>query len=305
MKVNGKLHRITNLQTFVQSFLTTGGKPTVGFEDFGRAKVYVSVDGPINNFGGGFLPNFSFKAYSGQDGSFSVDVPESLRPFRGRVIAYRPINSSISVPGIPPIEILSPLYRSEPFNLSNVTATKQRIFLHEITAGDADGISQAQISDEVSALASELKLDRVTATIQSSRIKARAERKGGVVTFEIIPRPSTSSNLEELIRLEVEEVDIDLPGPDFIVGLCVSKSEIEKKIRDGIKTFARSINGDILDKIEEEAPGVTALATITVSRIRYPVTGSRTIKLPGGQSFTVETRSIVLDPTAGVPRRLY
>jgi hypothetical protein len=100
-------------------------------------------------------------------------------------------------------------------------------------------------------------------------------------------------------------MEIDLPGPDWITGLCVSKGDIEKQVRGGVKGFTATVNQKIKDEIEKAAPGVSALATITITKVRYPVTSTTTIKLPGvgNQSFPV--RSIVVDPTIGVPIGLY
>lgn len=305
MKIKGKLHRITSISTFVASFLQTGGKPTAGFVNFGKAKIHVALDAPLNTFGQSFLPNFSFKADANAAGDFTVDVPDSFKTFRGRVIAFESALVDVNLPGIPPIEILSPLYRSAPFALSAVNGTVQKIFVFPSVTPNDQGIPASEISKEAAKLKTSLKLDKVTASIGSNAIKCTAEKSGGTIKFEIHVKPSTTDDLDSLVRLGVEEMDIDLPGPDWIVGLCVSKDDIEKQVRNGVKKFSSSVNSDIKKEIEKAAPGVTALSTITISKVRYPVTSTTTVKLPGIGNQTFSQRSIVVDPTIGVPINLY
>lgn len=306
MKIKGKLHRITNIQTFVASFLQTGGNPTTGFANFGKAKIHVALDAPFNQFGQSFIPNFSFKADANAAGDFSVDVPDSFKPFRGRVIAFESTLINVNLPGVPSIEILAPLYRSATFAMTAVNGTVQKIFVFPVVTPNEQGIPASEIKKEAAKLKTDLKLDKVTASVDSNSINCTAEKSGGEIKFEIHPKPSTSDDLDELIRLSVEKMDIDLPGPDFIVGLCVSKDDIEKQVRKGVKRFAATLNDQIKDEIEKAAPGATALATITISKVRYPVTSTQTVKLPGNLgTHTFSQRSIVVDPTIGVPIKLY
>jgi hypothetical protein len=305
MKIKGKLHRITNIQTFVASFLGTGGKPTTGFANFGKAKIHVATDAPLNSFSNSFIPNMSFKADANANGDFTVEVPDGLKSFRGRLIAYDVTLVNVNLPGVPSIEILSPLYRSASFKLDQVNGVVQKIFVFPSTTPDDQGIPASEVNKEADKLKKSLKLNKVSASISSNAIKCTAEKSGGVIKFEIHPKPSTSSDLSELVRLSVEEMDIDLPGPDWITGLCVNKDDIEKQVRNGVKGFAATVNDQITAEIEKAAPGVTALATITISKIRYPVTSSVTIKVPGVGNQTFSQRSIVVDPTIGVPINLY
>jgi hypothetical protein len=59
------------------------------------------------------------------------------------------------------------------------------------------------------------------------------------------------------------------------------------------------------DNTEKAAPGVSASATITITKVRYPVTSTTTVKLPGVGNQGLPVRSIVGDPMIGVPIGLY
>ncbi len=305
MRITGRLHRITNLTAFAASYLSTNGNPTTGFANFRRVRVYVATDAPLKSFNSSFVPNFSYKSDSDNNGTFSVDVPDGLKGFQGRVLVYEATTVNVNLPGVPAVEILVPLYRSAPFALSKVTAAEKHIFLLETVTADEQGIPQSELKKEAGKLKKKLKLDKISLSIVSDGVNATAEKKGGTIKFKITPRASTGPDLQELVRLKVDDVDIDLPGPDFIAGLCVSKADIEKQVRNGVAGFADTLNDEIRAAIDAQAPGITSLASFTISRIRYPITSTQTVNIPviGPQTFS--QRSVVLDPTAGVPVQLY
>jgi hypothetical protein len=306
MKIKGKLNRITNIETFAQSFLATGGKPTQGFANWTTTtRVTIATDAPEHVFDGGFLPHFSFDANADAQGHFEVSVPDALAAFKARVIAYKMTTLNTGIPGVPPVPVFQPLYRSEVFALTKVTAAVRDVFLFSVPVHDTDGFSQADIKDIASNLKKDQKLDKISATITSSGVNCSAEKDGGVIRFKIVPTQSTSSNLAEILELRVDDIDIDLPGPDFIVGLCVSKDDIAKRVRDGVKGRQGELNKKLLKKIEDQAPGASAVASITLTSIRFPVTGTTTVNLPGIPPLSIPVLSIVGDPTAGIPKAFY
>jgi hypothetical protein len=50
---------ITGINAFVTSFLRTGGKPAAGFVNFGKAKIHVATDAPLNTFSNRLIPSLS------------------------------------------------------------------------------------------------------------------------------------------------------------------------------------------------------------------------------------------------------
>ena len=113
------------------------------------------------------------------------------------------------------------------------------------------------------------------------------------------------SNLP-LPEVKAGDIDIDLPGPDFIVGLCVSKDDIEAQIRKGLRGLSAKISQGLLAEFNKQAPGASALATISVWRIRYVQTGVKTVNtLPGIPPIVIPIYSVVPDAAFGVPKKLY
>lgn len=310
MELKGKLHRVTDLKKFVASFVKTGGKPTEGFAAMGKTRVHLATDLPAGKFGGGLPPSMSFKTDSNSVGEFSFSVPDAFKPFRGQVIAFRTSTMAAPVPGMPPIPVLDPIYRCAPFKFSDVSsqeqATVQKIFIAQETTPNDLGISQQELNAEVSGLRSKVGLDTLKATILSNRVSVHATKSGGDVKFSAFVRGSTSDDLERVIEVKAGEIDIDLPGPDFIVGLCVDEDEIESQIRKGLSGLSKKISQTLLAEFEKVAPGVENVAGISVWRTRFVKTGTKTIKQPG-TNLTVEVplMSVVPDAAAGVPRKLY
>lgn len=309
MRVNGKLHRITNLNAFVASYLQTGGKPTAGFSPYGRARLHIATDMPGGQFSGGFVPSMSLKTDADGDGDFSFTVGDSLTNFRGQLVAYKISQQAAPLPGMPPIPVLDPIFRSTVFKFSDLLKVGQfnlqKIYIYEATTPTASGISQAELNQQVSALRSQLGLDQLKATVGSGRVSVRAEKSGGEVKFSAYVRGSTSTDLERVIEVKAGEIDIDLPGPDFIVGLCVNEDQIEAQIRKGLSGLSKQVSQELLAELDRQAPGVSSQATISVWRTRFVQTGTTTVKIPvTGQTMSFPSYTVVPDAAFGVPKTL-
>jgi hypothetical protein len=309
MNIKCKLHRITDLTKFAASFLKTGGKPTEGFTAMGKTRVHLATDLPTGQFSGGFIPSMSLKTDSNAQGEFSFAVTDGFKSFRGQIVAFR-TSMMAPLPGWPPMPVLDPIYRSAPFKFSDISAqeqaTVQKIFIAQETTPNDKGISQQALNAELSELRGQLALDSLKANIQNHRVSVQATKSGGDVKFSAFVRGSTSHDLDRVIEVKAGEIDIDLPGPDFIVGLCVDEDQIESQIRSGLSRLSKTVSQTLLAELEKEAPGIGALASISVWRIRFVQTGTKTIKLPViNQTVEVPVMSVVPDAAVGVPRKLY
>ncbi|WP_088282654.1 hypothetical protein [Ideonella sp. A 288] len=310
MKIKGQLRRITDIAAFAASWQATGGKPTAGHAAWGKARVHLATDVPTGQFEGGFVPPMSLKADTDSAGRFGFEVPDGFKPFRGQVVAFQLDSVPSPFPGLPPLPVLSPLYRCAPFKFSDVSVAEQQerqmVYIFPTSLGPADGISQAELDDELGALRKSLKLDKLRATITSSAVDVRAEKDGGDVRFKAHVRGSTSADLGRLIEAKAGEIDIDLPGPDFIVGLCVSKDDIEAGIRKGMAKLSKKVSQRLIADAEQRLGPLASLVTLSVRRSRHVQTGVRVIHLPGGlPDQQVPVFTIVGDPAIGLPRKLY
>jgi hypothetical protein len=309
----GRIRRINNLAAFLQSWASTGGKPTAGHVAWGKAPVRLVSDFPDGQFSGGFLPPTSLKTSSNAEGEFEFEVSEAFDKFRGQILVYDETLVDVPIPNMPPVPVLNPVYRSAPFKITALTEVKGKlvvkdsktIYILAANTPDALGVSQAALDKEVTALRKALKLDSLAATILAGSVRVRAKKSGGDLKFSARVRGSTSANLDEVIAVKAGEIDIDLPGPDFIVGLCVDEDEIERSIRQGLKKLSAKISAQLLAELAKQAPPLGKLVTVSVWRTRHVQTGTKTLKLPGLPAQKLPVYSVVPDAALGAPRVLY
>src|SRR5690606_31459895 len=100
-------------------------------------------------------------------------------------------------------------------------------------------------------------------------------------------------DLERVIEVKAGEIDIDLPGPDFIVGLCVDEDQIEAQIRKGLVGLSKKVSQQLLAELDRQAPGVSSQATISVWRTRFVQTATVKVPVPvTGQNVQIPVYSV-------------
>lgn len=313
MNIQGRLHRITNPLAFIASWNSTNGKPKDGFGPWAKARIHLGTDLPTGQFVGSVIPSMSMETDTDSSGFFTFNAPAlAATKFRGQIVAYNV--STMAAPNLgiplPPMPVFEPIYRSTPFHFSEVSPAEQAqvkdIFVYKGDTPDEMGITQAQVNAQLATLRQQLQLDALKANILSSRISVSAQKSGGDVKFDAWVVGAIGEDLAHVIDVRVGEIDIDLPGPDFIVGLCVSKSEIEKQIRKGMAGATAQLNQPLLVAKDKMFGPLSPQVTMSVWRTRHAQTGTTTVKLPGGvPDMKIPTLSIVPDPAYGVPSRLY
>lgn len=262
------------------------------------------------------LPDFSVNATTGADGRFAINT-DPMSPFitsdaRMYVVAYRRL-TSVSLPWGPPFPLFAPCYRSATFEPRSLHDNEVRIYFFRRPTPDTAAIRQATVSAQVDAARASLPdVERLTATVQSAGIHVRAEGGGGTVDLDIRLKPATGPDLEDFLDHSVENIEIDLPGPDFLTTLCVDEDELRNQIRSGIADALDPFNAQIKDGVVSSVAAATGrsqeevrsvldnLATLTFEAIRFPVTDSVAVG-----PWRVDMRGIAPDPTFGFPRRLY
>jgi hypothetical protein len=308
--VFGQLRRVTDLKVFVTSWLATNGKPTAGHAPWGRTPIRLVSDFPDGQFGGGFMPPTLMKTDTDADGDFKFEINPVFDKFRGQIVAYEQSMFTSPIPNMPPLPVLNPIYRSAPFKIASIPAqsdfaAKKRIYVFPARTPDELGVTQAALDKEVGALRKAQKLDSLSAVILSSHVSVKAKKSGGDLRFSARVRGSTSAELDRVIEVKAGEIDIDLPGPDFITGLCVDEDEIERAIRNGLKKLSLKVSKQLLDELAKQAPALGNLATVSVWRTRHVQTGTKTVKIPPLPPQKIPVFSVVPDAAFGVPRVLY
>jgi hypothetical protein len=311
MKFIGKISEITNLQKFATSFLQNSQKPDPAtFKAMPNIQVRLVTDFPVG-FSNSFIPNFSFKTDATAQGDFTIDVPEIVpKTAKAYIIAFREF-----LPKLPPPfpKILFPVYRSATFTVGSLDTKTHSIFVACPPVSNENGISPDQVSQQVQQAKNSFKqLSSLSATIQNGGIHVKGEGKGATVNFDVQLKPATSFDLNEFITQDLANFDIDLPGPDIITGLCISKADIEANIASSVKGLIKTVNSQIKTTLIQAIATsqkvdpmlVTQLfntqMSLTFHSINYPVTKEINV---GG--FKFQWRAIVPEPCVGFPRNLF
>lgn len=318
MKLSGRINEITNLQQFASSFILNPAQPKPGtFKAASGIRIHLSSLLP--DLPGGFMPSLSVHVNSASDGRFEFNVPEaqlkqlSLNKM-AYLIAYRNVGS-VNVAG-QTITIFEPVYRGQTFDITTFKGGNHDLFFASQTVTDEEGITQGQVDDQISNAKKKFKeLKSLSGTILDGKVHVKGSGHGAEIQFNIELSPSTSPNLDSFIRGKVKAMDIDLPGPDFIVGICVSKDDIEKEVEEKIAGLMKGVNATIKSKLIEELAKQTGQkkslveqlfntkASLTFSKLRFPVVEHKKIKV-GPVEIPIDVRAVVPKLSIGFPRAI-
>ena len=321
MKITGRIHEVSNLIQFAPSFLLNPKKPKAGTFK-GASNIHIHLGSILGGIlPGNLIPSISEETVSASDGSFSINVSDkNLQHLNMNKLAYfvalRQVGS-ISILG-QNIPIFQPVYRSAPFDITKFKGDPVNLFFAPFNVANKSGISQKQVDDQIKAAKTKFKdLDKLSATIQDGKVSVSGSGRGATTKFNIDLSPSTSFDLSRFISGKVKDMDIDLPGPDFIVGICVSKDDIEKSIEDGIAKLMKQVNAGIEKELIAQIAAGTGqsastvkdifktTATVTFSKLNYPVVDQKVIKVPiVNQTITVNVLAVVPKLAVGFPRNI-
>ncbi|BBH18670.1 hypothetical protein Back11_00150 [Paenibacillus baekrokdamisoli] len=306
MNVNGKLHEITNAPLFISSFSNNPAHPNpASFKPMAEAQVFLGTDFPAG-FTNSFIPGFSFQATTDANGAFSIFVPDGFpQTIKAYLLATHTIMKVLPPLNVP---IFAPVYRSETFQFSQINSKTQDIYVLRTDGTTKEGFSQAQISSMTTDIQQKMKLESLSAFINDGSVGIVGKSKGATLKADLFLSPFTGPDLNTFISEKVDNIDIDLPGPDFIVGLFVSKDEIAKQFRQGIHNMMPTLNKQIFDRIQKQLgmlisdleKSTNSKVTITFEKLRFPVVETKIIG-----PFSIKVRAIVPDLFVGIARKLF
>ncbi|MBL7728589.1 MAG: hypothetical protein JNM68_12920 [Dinghuibacter sp.] len=320
MKINGTIFEVTNLPQFATSFILNPNNPQSNtFKAAPNIRVHLSS--AIPGFGG-FFPGLSLNVHSASDGKFSFNVSAAqLAQLKlnklAYFVAYRK-TGSVNILGNE-ITIFEPVYRSATFDITKLGFSKAiKLFFAPQSVPNESGITQAQVDAQVKAAKKDFKdIEKLSATIQTGKVSVKGSGRGADIKFAIDLGVSTSFDLNRFITGKLKDLDIDLPGPDFITGICVSKDDIEKQIEKAISNIVKDSNKTIKDTLVNELAAQTgqskaviktlldSTASITFSKLSFPVTGHKTITVPiVNQTIKIDILSVVPKLSIGFPRNI-
>lgn len=314
MKIKGKMHQITDVYSYVSHFIQQANQPNPNTRPYSDIRVHLAIAFKPG-FPSRFFPNSSLIANTDVNGNFEFDlesfpyydfvVSANLKMY---IIAYR-VAYRNPFTGVP---IYAPIYRSEKFPLNRVTEEVKDIYVACITTPNEKGVTQTRLTNEMNLIKGRVPdLDSLIARIRSSYIYIEGKGRGATITCDLRLRPDTSSNLNLFLKTIIDDFDIDLPGPDWLVGLFVNEGKIEREIKDTIGKMTVQLNEDIISSVINEVVNRYGVAenlirdvlntvTVTFNKVRHPV-----VEIVRVGPFRFRKRAIVPDPCIGFPRKIY
>ena len=251
------------------------------------------------------------------NGNFVVEVPKLPPTAQGFLNAAHLIDSP-QIPGAPKLPPLpSIIYRSAPFKLTAANEHPLRIFVAHHPLTKEQGISQDDVNKETSNRKGDLsQLQTLTAFITDTRVHvvATALNNNLTMTFDLNVLPETGPNLDDFIDHQLENFDVDWPGPDFIAKMCVSEDDFHDRVDKSVGSLLDNFNPRIKDEIVKAIATATGQdpkivgalfdeqVSMTFESIKQPVI--RTVDV-GFQNRKINIRALVPDPWFGTPRKLF
>jgi hypothetical protein len=220
MNVNGKLHEITNMSLFISSYTANPAHPNpASFKPMADAQIFLGTDFPAG-FTNSFIPGFSFQTKTDANGAFTIIAPDGFpKTVKAFLLATHTIMKVLPPFNIP---IFAPVYRSETFQFSQINSKTQDIFVVRSDGTAQQGFSQAQINSMTTGIQQKMNLDSLSAFINDGSVGIVGNDQGATLKADLFLSPFTGLDLNTFISEKVDNIDIDLPGPDFIVGLLVT-----------------------------------------------------------------------------------
>jgi len=141
-------------------------------------------------------------------------------------------------------------------------------------------------------------LERITGTITQNYIALHCVGKGGQASARLVLDPDQSGDLKAILHHTVEDFQLELPGPSWLVGLLVSTEAIETSIRAGLRDLALEIDERLrlraielfTNQAESTDPDFGArladTATLTLERLRFPVVARQSGANSGDRAIT-------------------
>ncbi|MEO0604339.1 MAG: hypothetical protein AAF211_23085, partial [Myxococcota bacterium] len=293
MKLRGTVRASTDIAELVQPL---DGDPRGSSTPLRNARVVLAMAYPLRLADGGYFPAVSVTDTTGPHGRFVLDIPES-EPLR-QAEAFLTVHERDD--GARAHETYRPVYRSERFSLAELAGGPTHIVVVKGVGATADGISQPEVSAQAREVVQGFdEVDSLVARITRQGLAVTGEGAGAPVGFDLTLAPSTSVDLDELLRSSVASTDPPV-GPPASASETPLAAEIRKRVGEMAMTTSEQLTDAIVARIADTRPGlseagvherVASQGSLTAWRVRFPRVGSR-------------DRAIVADPVWGFPRRL-
>lgn len=204
-------------------------------------------------------------------------------------------------------------YRSACARPVSLDQHAREIYVARTTIPDESGFSQSDLAGLLDQMRKHVAdLEQITGRITSEGIALSGSGRGATASLTILLEPDRSGDLATLMRQELTNFRLDLPGPAWLTGLLVSRDAVEESIRAGARSLADQINerlrlraivaftNQVADTDNALAARLASAATLTLERLRYPLLAGQGAAISGHHAITADvclgfSRTLQLD----------
>lgn len=178
-------------------------------------------------------------------------------------------------------------YRSASFVAAAMDDRPREIDVTRTIIPTSSGFNGADLSALLARTkAEEADLEWIRGTIAAASVSLECGGKGARASGKLVLKPDMSGDLSKVLAHSIEHFRLDLPGPSWLVGLVVSRDNIEASIKGGLRELAAQIEATLklsaLDAFADH-PGpvdrrsvatLTEEATMSLSALYFSIAGT-------------------------------
>jgi hypothetical protein len=196
-----------------------------------------------------------------------------------------------------------------PFVPGAIDELHRDLYVARLVLPSESGFSQAELAAVLSETRQQVAdLEWIKGTITPDGIDLSCGGKGARASGRLVLNPDLSGDLSRIVRHSIEDFQLELPGPSWLVGLILSRDAVETDIRAGLQDLASEINNrlrcsafalltsQIPSTDSDAAKRLASDTTLSVSRLLYTNTS-------GSGSFKV-SYTLTGEVCLGFPRTL-
>ncbi|MDF0673599.1 MAG: hypothetical protein P0120_04555 [Nitrospira sp.] len=178
-------------------------------------------------------------------------------------------------------------YRSASFVAAAMDDRPREIDVTRTIIPTASGFNGADLSALLARTkAEEADLEWIRGTIAAASVALECGGKGARASGKLVLKPDMSGDLSKVLAHSIENFRLDLPGPSWLVGLVVSRDNIEASIKGGLQELAAQIEAKLklsaLDAFaghfgpadRRSASTLTQEATVSFSVLHFSAPGT-------------------------------
>jgi hypothetical protein len=236
MKLWGHLYEVTKFAPFVHSYLTGASRPDPdSIRPIGKARITLYRFDKVDSHSQALVGSIT-----DETGRYELDVSVLSDTSVFLVVSDHDDATQRSVGHK---QRTGCWYRSSPFVPRAIDECPREIYVARLAIPSESGFSQAGLAAVLSETKEQVAdLDWITGTITPSGIALSCGGKGSRAAGRLVLDPNLSGDLSKILRHSIEDFQLELPGPSWLVGLVVSRDAIEASIRAGLHDLANEIS---------------------------------------------------------------